>query len=106
MFEKNGVRSARTDGAKNWLQWGQELKSPVDGCVVVFTREGGGHVGFVTGEDVNGNLLVLGGNQSNEVNIKSFAKSRVTGYRYPEGYSIPNVLTVGGVPTELSNNES
>ena len=38
--------------------------------------------------------------------IKSFAKSRVTGYRYPEGYVIPNILTVGGIPTELSNNES
>ena len=106
MFEQVGIRSARTDGAKNWLKWGQELTTPVDGCIVVFTRDGGGHVGFVTGEDTKGNLLVIGGNQGNEINIKSFDKGRVTGYRYPSDMKVPNTLTVGGVPTKLSDNES
>lgn len=105
-FERAGIRSARTDGAKNWLNWGVKLDAPVDGCVVVFTRKGGGHVGLVVGEDVQGNLLVLGGNQGNAVNIKSFAKSRVTGYRYPEGYEIPTSFTVGLSATDLSTNEA
>ena len=106
MFEEVGIRSARTDGAKNWLKWGQELTTPVDGCIVVFTRDGGGHVGFITGEDTKGNLLVLSGNQGDAVNIKSFDKGRVTGYRYPSNMVVPNTLTVGGVPTKLSDNES
>lgn len=105
MVENSGIRSARTDGAKNWLNWGVKLDKPVDGCIVVFTRTGGGHVGFVMGEDNNGNLLVLGGNQGNEVNIKSFDKSRVTGYRYPENHKVPTKLTVGLTATELSQNE-
>lgn len=60
-----------------------ELARPAYGCLVTFTRDGGGHVGFVVGEDARGNLMVLGGNQSNAVSIAPFAKSRVTGYFWP-----------------------
>ena len=35
--------------ATDWLNWGAKLAAPVAGCVVVFQRPGGGHVGFVTG---------------------------------------------------------
>lgn len=69
--------------AKGWLDWGQHLDQPEVGCVVVFERQGGGHVGFVTGRDSKGQLVVLGGNQGNEVNERSFPKERVIGYRWP-----------------------
>lgn len=59
------------------------LDNPAYGCIVTFTRQGGGHVGFVVGIDNNGNLMVLGGNQSNAVSIAPFAVSRVTGYFWP-----------------------
>ncbi len=104
-FERAGIRSARTDGAKNWLNWGMKLGKPAQGCVVVFTRNGGGHVGLVMGEDEKGNLLVLGGNQGDQVNIKSFDKSRVAGYRYPEDY-LPDYNLNKGSSTKLSNSES
>ncbi|AGH31953.1 baseplate hub subunit and tail lysozyme [Vibrio phage PWH3a-P1] len=104
-MERAGIKSPRTDGAKNWLGWGVELEEPAYGSVAVFTRQGGAHVGFVVGEDYNGNLLIVGGNQSNEVNVKSFAKSRVSGYRFPTGYTPNYVLPVGDA-TELSNNEA
>lgn len=104
MMERVGIRSPRTDGAKNWLNWGKALDKPCDGCVVVFTRKGGAHVGFVVGQDEKGNLLVLGGNQGNAVNIKSFPRSRVTGYRYPEFFEPTYQLTKGD-GTELSDNE-
>ena len=55
--------------AKAWLDWGQVLSSPELGCVVVFERPGGGHVGFVVGRTPEGSLLVLGGNQGNKVSI-------------------------------------
>jgi uncharacterized protein (TIGR02594 family) len=69
--------------ASDYLNWGTRLDAPCYGCVVVFTREGGGHVGFVVGEDKRGNLMVLGGNQSDAVSIKPFSLGRVSGYRWP-----------------------
>ena len=55
----------------------------------MFSREGGGHVGFVVGRDATGNIMVLGGNQSDAVNVRAFPASRVTGYRWPTGVPAP-----------------
>ena len=68
--------------AKAWLDWGVPLSGPVLGAVVVFTRDGGGHVGLVAG--VHGDyLVVLGGNQGDMVKYALFDRSRVSGYRWP-----------------------
>jgi len=85
MLERAGIRSSRFESARSYLDWGQRLALPVPGCIVVFTRQGGGHVGFAVGRDTAGNLLILGGNQSDAVNIKAFPVSRVAGYRWPAG---------------------
>ncbi len=69
--------------ASDYLNWGTRLDAPCYGCVVVFTRQGGGHVGFVVGKDKQGNLMVLGGNQSDAVSIAPFNVGRVSGYRWP-----------------------
>lgn len=74
---------ARYASAKAWLDWGSRLTGPAVGCVVVLEREGGGHVGFVTGRTTAGNLLVLGGNQGDKVCEKPFSFSRAIGYRWP-----------------------
>jgi uncharacterized protein (TIGR02594 family) len=74
--------------AKAWAEWGEELPSPVLGCVVVFERKGGGHVGFVVGRARSGNLMVLGGNQGNKVSIAEFARDRVVGYYWPPGVAM------------------
>ncbi len=105
MLERSGIKSSRFESAKSYLDWGVIIKEPVDGCIVVFSRNGGGHVGFVVGEDTNGNLLVLGGNQKNAVNVASFNKSRVKGYRYPRNSVIPLSLSIGS-PEDLSHNEA
>jgi uncharacterized protein (TIGR02594 family) len=83
VLENVGMKSTRSGLAKSYLNWGIALKTPVLGCIVVFTRKGGGHVGFVVGKDKNGNLYVLGGNQSDAVNIKLFKTDNVVGYRWP-----------------------
>lgn len=85
MLERSGVKSSRFESAKSYLEWGGLIGSPVLGCIVVFTRQGGGHVGFAVGRDKAGNLLVLGGNQGDEVSIRAFPVSRVSGYRWPAG---------------------
>ena len=90
MLERVGIRSSRFESARSYLQWGQTLTRPLLGCIVVFTRDGGGHVGFAVGRDAAGRLLVLGGNQGDAVNVRTFPVERVTGYRWPEGLILPD----------------
>lgn len=89
MLERAGIKSSRFESAKSYLSWGTKLEHPVTGCIVVFTRDGGGHVGFVVGQDKAGDLQVLGGNQGDAVNVRSFSRARVTGYRWPAGVPAP-----------------
>jgi uncharacterized protein (TIGR02594 family) len=74
--------------AKGWLDWGMVLLKPVVGCVVIYEREGGGHVGLIVGCDLKGNLMTLGGNQGNRVSIMPFDKTRAIGFRWPSGYGL------------------
>lgn len=88
--------------AKSWLSWGQRIARPTLGCVVIFDRAGGGHVGFVVGITKNGDLWVLGGNQRNAVNISLFHPRRTLGYRIPPGC---NVSTAYPPPLMVSSTE-
>lgn len=88
-LERAGIKSTRFESAKSYLQWGEALQNPIEGCVAVFDREGGGHVGFVVGVDRMGNLQVLGGNQSDMVKVASFPRSRAPKFRWPEGVPHP-----------------
>lgn len=74
--------------ARSWLEWGEKLDQPIPGCIVVFRRGSGGHVGFLVAEDVD-RLQILGGNQSNAVKISAYKKADVLGYRWPSGYPKP-----------------
>ena len=92
--------------AKEWENAGTKLDKPAYGCVVTFTRDGGGHVGFVVGKTKAGMLKVLGGNQSNAVNIYDFDPKRVTSYRWVSTGSTPHehrydlpVLAAGRIST-------
>lgn len=89
MLESAGIVSSRFESAKSYLNWGRGLSEPVYGCVAVFARDGGGHVGFVVGSTASGDLVILGGNQGDEVNIRTFSRKRAAGYRWPSGLSIP-----------------
>ena len=92
--------------AKEWENAGTKLDKPAYGCVVTFTRDGGGHVGIVVGKTKTGMLKVLGGNQSNAVNIADFDPKRVTAYRWISSGSAPHehrydlpVLPAGRIST-------
>jgi len=69
--------------ALSWNKWGVEVKQPMLGDVLTFTRTGGGHVGFYVGEDATA-YHVLGGNQGNKVSIVRIAKSRLSQARRPQ----------------------
>lgn len=67
-----------------WNKFGNKTE-PCYGCVMVFTRSGGGHVGFYASEDAD-SYHILGGNQSNQVNITKVSKTRYLGARWPDGF--------------------
>lgn len=72
--------------AKEWLNWGTHVNKAGLGDVLVFSRGGGGHVGFYAGED-KAAYHVYGGNQDNAVNFKRIAKSRLAGIRRQKGWA-------------------
>jgi len=86
-LERAGIVSTRYESAKSYLSWGVELPAPAFGAVAVLTRDGGGHVGFVVGIDNAKHILLLGGNQSDAVNVRAFDAKRVVSYRYPSGHA-------------------
>lgn len=91
--------------ARAWAAYGVGLTKPCHGCIVVFSRDGGGHVGFVVGFAEDGRLLVLGGNQGDAVNIRAFDPSRVLAYRMPAGARQEPVKTLAWAG-ESSRNEA
>lgn len=72
--------------ALSWATWGQSLRSErlAPGAILVFEREGGGHVGFYVGEDASA-YHVLGDNQGDAVTIARILKSRCVARRWPAG---------------------
>lgn len=70
--------------ARSYLNFGRPCE-PRRGCIVVIERgEPGGsaHVGFLEKIE-GGQVWILGGNQSDTVNIKRFPRSAVLGFRWP-----------------------
>lgn len=92
--------------ALSWKGWGRDLDEPKYGCVLVFKRNGGGHVGFAVGQDSD-YFHVLGGNQSDSVNISKIAKSRCVGYRWPIEYplSLAKPLPHQSINASVTQNE-
>lgn len=102
-------------GARNWLKVGTKLNKPALGAIVVFWRGSknswSGHVGIIAGKDKNGNLAVLGGNQSDMVKISPYTTDRVLGYiwlhktdgtgtiPFEDRYKLPIVSTDGKYQT-------
>lgn len=91
MLEDVDIKGTRSGMARSFEKWGQPC-GPLKGAIVVFWRgsrnSSTGHVGFLTGKDQYGNLMILGGNQGDAVNIKPFLQSRVVGYRWPSGFNL------------------
>jgi uncharacterized protein (TIGR02594 family) len=95
--------------ALNWNTFGNrvEKEDAMLGDVLVFVRNGGGHVGLYVGEDKTA-YHVLGGNQNDEVSVTRIVKSRLYGVRRPTYKNQPVSvkkyhLSASG---KLSNNEA
>jgi uncharacterized protein (TIGR02594 family) len=105
-IERAGLRSTRRLNARSYLDWGV----PVDfadaqgGDVVVFSRGDPsgwkGHVGFFVRATAS-SIEVLGGNQSDAVNIKRYSKARLLGVRRAGNVAPSAPLTVREVQARL-----
>lgn len=79
------IKGTGSAAARSWLTWGKSISTPQIGCVVVFWRNdpksSSGHVAFYVGE-TSSSILVLGGNQNNQVCVASYPKTRFLDYRW------------------------
>lgn len=110
VFVAECLTEAGVSKAKNWfraLDWklyGREV-SPQLGAIMVFAREGGGHVAFYIGEDTN-RYYVLGGNQGNSVSYTWIGKDRLAACRWPAEVTVSNTgrvkLAGNGQPTSVN----
>jgi uncharacterized protein (TIGR02594 family) len=102
---KRGVASPLW--ARNWAKFGTGVTEAGLGDVLVFVRNGGGHVGFYVAEDATA-YHVLGGNQSNRVSVTRIEKSRCIAVRRPVYNSKPDSVKPYRVAATgvLSRNEA
>ena len=72
--------------ARSFLKWGKKVTSPKMGDIVVFSRgrPPSGHVAFYMRNYDRNHIVVLGGNQNDEVCLKVYRKNRILGYRRPK----------------------
>lgn len=82
-LEGAGVESTKSAWARSYASWGVELDIPRVGCICVFERGRGGHVGFFVAYDYDG-IWVLGGNQSNAVSVAKYKKENLISFRWPK----------------------
>lgn len=89
--------------AAAYKTYGSPLSVPAFGAIAV---KGRGHVGFVVASSKGGDVAILGGNQSNEVNIRRYtaAQAKDLTYRFPSGFTPlgPNIQAIGTIPLMTS----
>ncbi|MGH0001297.1 TIGR02594 family protein [Pseudovibrio ascidiaceicola] len=96
-------------GSRNWGKYGRAIDKPVPGAILCFWRGSPrgwkGHVGFYVGEDAD-YYHVLGGNQSNAVNVAKVSKRRLLCIRWPESYPVQGEQTFAQREGAASTNEA
>ena len=85
-MNRAGYPITKSAAAKSWMKWGNEVPLQY-GAVIILKRKGGHHVGFYTGETTN-SIYLLGGNQADAVNVKTFSKDLVLSARLPKELNI------------------
>jgi uncharacterized protein (TIGR02594 family) len=114
-LERCYVNSTRKANARSYMHWGNDvlangaLQIPL-GSIVVYSRppnDWEGHVGFAVGRTESGDIMTLGGNQGNAVNIKPFRYNRLIAARWPAEFAgdlrmlhhIPLMQSTGAIST-------
>lgn len=88
------------------------LAGPAVGAFAPMKRDGGGHITIIVGKDQHGNVMGLGGNQSDAVTIAPFNVNRLNqGFYWPKGVTLPTTLGFNSLPLinssgKISTNEA
>lgn len=74
--------------AQAWAKFGIDARGPIVGAIGVIRWTGSsGHVGIVAG--ISGDRVnLLGGNQSNSINVSSFPRSKFIAFRWPSTFPV------------------
>lgn len=87
MLKRAGMAHTGKLNARSYLEWGVPI-DPADaqeGDILVFSRGNPdgwqGHVAFNAGRTESGDWRCLSGNQSNQVNVKTYSNDRLLGVR-------------------------
>ncbi len=89
---ETGFKHTHSARARSYLFYGQELAQPYYGSIVVLRRgtahdktvlEAPGHVGFLIAAPTPTEIMVLSGNQSNQVCVRPYLAADVLSYRSP-----------------------
>lgn len=81
VLHEAGEPTTDSAAALSFIKWGTRVTEPAYGDLVIFDHgHGRGHVGFYVGSK-EGKVGVLGGNQSNSVNVTWFSQDTVAQYR-------------------------
>jgi len=91
--------------ALDFAKYGQGLEGPAFGAIAVMKRSVGAHVIFVVGRDKAGNLMGIGGNQSDAVNIRPFSPDHVVAYRWPTAAQLPTDMGLSKLPVVDSDSK-
>lgn len=101
VMTKAGYKGTDNARAKSWKNWDKKVDKPVYGAIAVFDYGArGGHVGFVVGKN-GARLIILGGNQSNQVKKTTFKIDKIVAYVLPEDYDPKNAPEI----KDLKNND-
>lgn len=98
------------DFSGNWPA--TKLIGPAVGAFAPMVRSGGGHIIQVVGRDQHGNIMGLGGNQSDQVSIVPFPVSRLNkGFWWPKSVTPPSRIGLSTLPVvsssgKVSSNEA
>jgi uncharacterized protein (TIGR02594 family) len=71
--------------ALGYTHYGHRVSGPQVGAIAVMSRNGGGHVGVVSGIDANGNPIIVSGNHNHTVEESVYPRSRISAYVMPGG---------------------
>ncbi len=95
-FDSVGINGTHSAAASSWLDWGQELTRLRYGAILVFKRSGGNHVAQAVAWDSE-NVLILGGNQGDEVSVAMHTLSNLRGIRWPTAGQLAQMAAHSGV---------
>lgn len=106
IMTKAGLKGTETLWALDWAgKWPSvKLLGPAVGAMAPMVRNGGGHIICVVGKDQNGNIMGLGGNQSDQVSVIPFPMSRLNkGFWWPSSVPVPSRIGLSSLPVVRSD---